>query len=185
MRVDRENQTRRDAAIAADMADPEALLTRILDPALRGSLYPFLHRLREVAPRLRTDRVTGRPAWVLTRHAVIEAILKHPEVRSDARGVEVFDVGPSGRAFVEMQRNTLLFLEPHKHDRVRRLVARAFTPRSVARKRTRILEIANTLIDDAERQGGMDLVHDFAFRLPMIVICEMLGVPTSDLPRFL
>ncbi len=175
---------RRDAALAAQMSQPEQVLEAILDPKRRGSLYPYLHRLRALAPRLRTDMISGKPAWVLTRYADVREALKHPEVRSDARGVDVFDVGPAGRHFVEMQKNTLLFLPPDKHDRVRGLISKAFTPRSVEQRDGRIREVIHELLDRVEAKGRMDLVHDFAFLLPVIVICEMLGVPTEDLPRF-
>ncbi len=174
----------RDAALAAQMRNPEQVLEAILDPKRRGSLYPFLHRLRALAPRLRTDMISGKPAWVLTRYADVREALKHPDVRSDARGVDVFDVGPAGRHFVEMQKNTLLFLPPDKHDRVRGLISKAFTPRSVDQRDGRIREVIHELLDRVESKGRMDLVHDFAFLLPVIVICEMLGVPTEDLPRF-
>lgn len=174
----------RDTALAAEMRNPEQVLEAILDPKRRGSLYPFLHRLRTLAPRLRTDMVSGKPAWVLTGYSDVREALKHPEVRSDARGAEVFDVGPTGRSFVEMQKSTLLFLPPDKHDRVRGLISKAFTPRSVDQRDGRIREVIHELLDKVEEKGGMDLVHDFAFLLPVIVICEMLGVPTEDLPRF-
>ena len=174
----------RDTALAAEMRNPEQVLEAILDPKRRGSLYPFLHRLRALAPRLRTDMVSGKPAWVLTGYADVREALKHPDVRSDARGAEVFDVGPAGRSFVEMQKSTLLFLPPDKHDRVRGLISKAFTPRSVDQRDGRIRDVIHELLDKVEEKGGMDLVHDFAFLLPVIVICEMLGVPTEDLPRF-
>lgn len=179
-----EIDTQRDTELAADLEDPQEILAVILDPKRRGALYPYLHRLREIAPILKTDQATGRPAWVLTRYADIREALKHPDVRSDARGAEVFDVGPEGHHFVDMQRNTLLFLSPRKHDHVRDLISRAFTPRSVELRQDRIQAVLDDLIDRAEPNGGMDFVHDFAFRLPMVVICEMLGVPAEDLPQF-
>jgi len=179
-----EIEMERDAALASELRDPEQILAVILDPRRRGSLYPYLHRLRAVAPLLRTEQLTGKPAWVLTRYVDIREVLRHPDVRSDARGVDVFDVGPKGRHFVEMQRNTLLFLPPEKHDRVRGLISRVFTPRSVEQREGRIREVIEELIDRVEPSGRMDLVDDFAFLLPVIVICEMLGVPTGDLPKF-
>jgi cytochrome P450 len=179
-----ESEVERDVARASQLSDPEQILAVILDPKRRGSLYPYLHRLRDVAPQLRTEQLSGKPTWVLTRYADIREVLRHPEVRSDARGVDVFDVGPKGRHFVEMQRNTLLFLPPEKHDRVRGLISRAFTPRSVEQREGRVREVIEELIDRVEPRGRMDFVHDFAFLLPVIVICEMLGVPTEDLPKF-
>jgi cytochrome P450 len=83
-----------------------------------------------------------------------------------------------------MQRNTLLFLPPEKHDHVRALISKAFTPRSVEQRDGRIREVIHELLDRVEEKGHMDLIQDFAFLLPVIVICEMLGVPTEDLPRF-
>jgi len=174
----------RDTALAAELRDPEQVLAVILDPKRRGSLYPYLHRLRALAPILRTQQLSGKATWVFTRYADIREVLRHPEVRSDARGVDVFEVGPKGRHFVEMQRNTLLFLTPEKHDHVRGLISRVFTPRSVEQREGRIREVIEELIDRVEPQGRMDVVHDLAFLLPVIVICEMLGIPTEDLPRF-
>ena len=97
MRTSNQQAVEHDQSIAAALDDPQEILRLILDPTRRGTLYPYLHRLRDTAPVLRTDQATGRPAWVLTRHADIRLALKHPDVRSDARGAEVFDVGPKGR----------------------------------------------------------------------------------------
>jgi len=95
MTITPELDRQRDVALAAELRNPELVLEAILDPKRRGSLYPVLHRLRTLAPRLRTDMISGKPAWVLTRHADVREALKHPDVRSDARGVDVFDVGPA------------------------------------------------------------------------------------------
>jgi cytochrome P450 len=179
-----QKERERDVAIASTLDDPEEALGVVLDPKRRGSLYPYLHRLRELAPVFRTDQVAGRPSAIVTSYAGVRDATKHPGVRSDARTTETFDVGPEGRAFVEMQKNTLLFLSAKKHDRVRALISRAFTPRSVDLRQDRVDAVLDQLIDEALPQGGMDLVHDFAFRLPMVVICEMLGVPAEDLPQF-
>ncbi|MEE2678705.1 MAG: cytochrome P450 [Myxococcota bacterium] len=169
---------------AAELEDPGEILAIISDPARRGTLYPDLHRLREVEPRFHTDALTGSPAWLLTRHADVQTVLRHRAARSDHRGVEIFDQGPEGRVFYEMQLNTLLFLPPDRHDRVRSLISKAFTPRSVEQRLPRIQQVVDTLLDAVEDRGEMDLVADFAYPLPMVVICEMLGVPAEDLPRF-
>lgn len=167
-----------------ELEDPGEILAIISDPARRGALYPYLHRLREVAPRFHTDALTGSPAWLLTRHADIREVLRHRAARSDHRGVAIFDQGPAGRIFYEMQLNTLLFLEPEPHDRVRALISRAFTPRSVEQRGQRVQQVVDELLDQVEGRDGMDVVADFAYPLPMVVICEMLGVPAEDLPLF-
>src|SRR5690606_34049935 len=66
------------------------------------------------------------------------------------------------------------------HTRLRKLVSKAFTPRSVERLRPRVQELVDGLLDEAEERGGMELIHDFAYPLPVTVICELMGVPTED-----
>ena len=71
-------------------------------------------------------------------------------------------------------------LDPPDHGRLRNLVAHAFTPRRVDDMRPRIQQIVDEIIDRMEPQRHMDLIADFAFRLPVIVICDMLGIPEED-----
>jgi cytochrome P450 len=71
----------------------------------------------------------------------------------------------------------MLRQDPPDHTRLRSLVNKAFTPRAVERLRGRVHEIVSELLDAAARQGGMDLIADFAYPLPVTVICELLGVP--------
>jgi len=71
----------------------------------------------------------------------------------------------------------MLLLDPPDHGRLRGLVNRAFTARRIEEMRPRIQQIVDELIDRAESQDHMDLIADFAFRLPVIVICDMLGIP--------
>ena len=79
----------------------------------------------------------------------------------------------------------LLFMDGDEHDRIRGLVSRVFTPRGVEGRHARIQSVVDGLIDAARAKGrSMDLVADFAYPIPLIVICEMLGVPDEDLPIF-
>ena len=78
----------------------------------------------------------------------------------------------------------LLGLDGEDHRRLRRLVAKAFTPRMVEQLRPRIREIADELVDRVAAQGRMELVDDFAFPLPITVIAELLGIPVEDQQRF-
>jgi cytochrome P450 len=78
----------------------------------------------------------------------------------------------------------MLFRDPPDHTRLRRLVSQAFTPRTVERLHGHIVEVAETLIGRAIDRGRMDLIADFAFPLPIIVIAELLGVPPSDRDKF-
>ena len=79
---------------------------------------------------------------------------------------------------------TLLFMDPPDHTRLRKLVTKAFTPRTVERLRPRIQELVDGILDDAAERGGMDVVADLGYELPVIVICEMLGVPPADRDQF-
>jgi cytochrome P450 len=80
----------------------------------------------------------------------------------------------------------MLDKDPPDHERLRRLVSKAFTPRLIERMRPRVQEIADTLLDAVKKKdkGGMDLIDDYAFPLPITVIAELLGVTAEDRNRF-
>jgi pimeloyl-[acyl-carrier protein] synthase len=79
--------------------------------------------------------------------------------------------------------NVMLFIDPPRHTRLRTLVNKAFTPRVIGRLRGRVEEIVNELLDEVEGRGEMDVISEFAYPLPVKVICEMLGVPLKDRDR--
>ena len=164
--------------------DPAELLRAILDPDRRGALYPWLHRLREIAPVHRTEGLLVPHGYVLTRYDDIRAVLRHPRAFSDERNADIFDIGESGAVFTAMMRKQILYLSPPDHDRIRALVARHFTPRSVERWRAAAEAEVERLLDQAVERGKLDLVKDLAYPLPIAVICEMLGIPRSDVPSF-
>ena len=78
----------------------------------------------------------------------------------------------------------MLFADPPDHKRLRGLVSKAFTPQLIARMRGRIQEITNELLDGIAGKQNVNLIDEFAFPLPIIVICEMLGIPTEDRDKF-
>src|SRR5262249_21157991 len=78
----------------------------------------------------------------------------------------------------------MLRVDPPDHTRLRGLVSKAFTPRTVETLRPRIERLVAGLLDAVQSQGGMDLIRDFAYPLPAIVIMEMLGIPPEDRDRF-
>jgi cytochrome P450 len=138
----------------------------LLSDDVRRDPYPVYDRLRAVAPV-----VPFGPAWVLLDHASVSRALREPEVF----GSEV--VPPTGKA-----PDWLIFTDPPRHGRQRALIAKAFTPRSVAQLEPRIREVARELI------GGrteLELVGDLATPLPMLVIAAMLGIPAADRERFM
>jgi cytochrome P450 len=90
------------------------------------------------------------------------------------------DQGWTSGPYVDWVRNTLVFLDPPRHDRLRRLLGRAFTPRQVARVRPIAEAIAARLADAAADARRVDLYDAFAQRFPLQVICELLAIPSVD-----
>ena len=78
----------------------------------------------------------------------------------------------------------MLQQDPPKHTRLRRLVSKAFTPRAVESLRERVRANVRSLLDAALARGEMDVIADLALPVPSTVICEMMGVPLEDRPRF-
>jgi len=86
---------------------------------------------------------------------------------------------PRRRAFWDVERWSLLFIEPPEHTRIRKLVAAAFTPRAVEAMREPADQLANELLDDCLARGRFDLLYDFAQPYSITLICRLLGVPTD------
>ncbi|OCA80842.1 cytochrome P450 family protein [Pseudobacillus wudalianchiensis] len=141
--------------------------------------YPAYKKLRETDPVYRIMLPDGQNGWMITTYeAAVEAL-------KDKRFIKDFSklFGGSmdhGSVFTQ----NMLFSDPPDHKRLRGLVQKAFTPNMIAGMRGRIQEITNELLDQAASKEKMNLIDDFAFPLPIIVICEMLGVPSSDRDKF-
>lgn len=145
--------------------------------------YPAYKEARESEPVYRFPMPNGQYAWIVTRYD--DAV----EVLNDARLVTnppyLSDTDrPVGPPHQEIISRNLLSVNPSDHRRLRRLIQKAFTPRMIERLRGRIQQIADELLDRVQNKGAMNLIEDFAFPLPIIVICEMLGVPIEDQDRF-
>jgi cytochrome P450 len=162
--------------------DPEEVVAWIYDPARRGELYPLYHQLRRIAPVHRTSHPAMRDTWLVTRFADALDLYRDPRAVSDPATAEHFNHGGEGGPFYRMLRQMMLFLESEKHAHVRRIVTKAFTPRSIAKVRPITQMLADRLLDDVAGDGGMEVVTQFAYPLPLRVIAHMLGVPESDFP---
>ena len=140
--------------------------------------YPFYDRLQREAP-LQLLPATGD--WWATRYQDALAVLTDPRfIKGPPARLEL----PAAYAHLPPLQSSLLMRDPPDHTRLRGLVGRAFTPRVVEGLRPRIGAIAADLLDQVTGRGHMDLMADFAFHLPAIVIAEMLGVPLGDRDRF-
>ena len=142
--------------------------------------YPFYATLRSRDPVHRSRLLD---AWMFTRHADIDAILRdHRHFGNDPRQGTL---SPRRRAMLPPPDEfTMLFLDPPDHTRLRALVNKAFTPKAVNALEPQIRGIMAALLGDIEDPGGFDLMQAVAQPLPIIVIAEMLGVPPEDRPQF-
>jgi cytochrome P450 len=150
-------------------------------PAFAEDPYPFYAALRRAGP---IHYLPAIGEWWVTRHHDVRSLLEDRRLGrrlpSEAGAPPVPIAALGGKPLPP----TLLRLEPPDHTRLRGLVNRAFTPRTVADMRPRIEAITAELLERAAARGGMDLVADLAVPLPAIVIAELLGVPPSDRERF-
>ncbi|MGH2760664.1 MAG: cytochrome P450 [Actinomycetota bacterium] len=139
-------------------------------------------------PTLQELILSGQVSFfALTRHADVSAALRHPHMSSDQdnwEGAALLTQQTQPPALSELFAHWMLFMDPPDHTRVRSLVNKAFTARSVERMRPRIQQITDELLDQAAERGEMEVMEDFAFPLPIRVICDMLRVPAEEHARF-
>jgi cytochrome P450 len=150
-----------------------------LDRAFLDDPFPRYHALRRFAP---VKRLPDGSVF-LSRYADVALCYRDNRMSSDKKA----EFGPkfgTGTPIYRHHTTSLVFNDPPLHTRVRRLLAAAFTPRALAAMPARIEAIVDSLLDTAARRGRMDLIEDFAFRLPVEVICDMLGVPAGDRAPF-
>src|SRR5487761_1287416 len=147
------------------------------DPAVVADPYPVLAAIRAASPYAAVD---GNLV-VVGRHADCSRILRDPRVSSE-RNRSVFTSQaaprPGGLSFLSM--------DPPDHTRLRRLVAKAFTPRVIAQLEPRIREVTEDLLSAAAERDPdrLELVSQLAYPLPVRIISELLGVPADDYRRF-
>lgn len=161
-----------------------------LDGEFLSDPHAFFRKLREEAPAHRLAAPRGFfKGWLVTRYAEAKELLTDPRISKDtararelifARAEKAGEAGFLDGALTQHMLNA----DPPAHTRLRKLVNKAFTARTVARLRPRIEEITDELLDELAAAGSVDLVKSFAFPLPTTVICELLGVPGEDRERF-
>ena len=134
--------------------------------------YSVHARLRAQRPVSRVIMPGGTPAWLVTGYAEARAALADTRLRKRPPGWR--PQLDSTFAALDMH---MLNSDPPDHERLRRLVNKAFTARRVERLRPRITAITTELLDDMSTRQEVDLLASFAFPLPITVICELLGVP--------
>jgi cytochrome P450 len=150
-----------------------------LERAFLDDPFPYYHALRRFAPLKRLPD----GSVFLSRYADVAVCYRDARMSSDKKA----EFGPKfgvGTPLYRHHTTSLVFNDPPLHTRVRKLLAAAFTPRALANLQPRIEAVVDGLLAQHADKGRMDLVEDFAFRLPVEVICDMLGVPPGERAPF-
>ena len=150
----------------------------LFDGSYWADPFPALAELREDEPVRRLDLPDG-PMWLVTRYADVRAAFVDPRLSKDWR----YTLPKDQRAAMPAAPTPmLLLLDPPDHTRIRKLVSRSFTVRRMEELRPRVQQVADELVAALPAEG--DLMRDYAFLLPVQVICELLGVPAEDREDF-
>jgi len=151
-----------------------------LSPRVYLNPYPKYAELRAKAPLHWSPLLE---AWVATRYADVDAILRDhkrfssdPRKRQRARAPRTMVDNPGGQS--------MLFVDPPEHTRLRALVNKAFTPQAIAALTPRIQTIVQELLDQIPEPSHFDLIDTLAYPLPVIVMAELLGIPPQDRAQF-
>ena len=152
----------------------------------KANAYQTFAKMRQAHPVFQQPGLDGQTLiWFVTGYDEVEQVLRDDKhfVR-DARNALPPDQVYQPSPLEAMLSDHMLSKDWDDHRRLRTLVSQAFTPRRVQTLRPRIQAIANELLDGVANQGQMDLIADYSFHLPTIVIAEMLGIPVEDRDKF-
>jgi cytochrome P450 len=122
-------------------------------------------------------RTPGPGYWALTRYPDVVAASRNPEVFISGEGIGILDRTPE---LAEAFGPSIIEMDDPRHARLRRIVARGFTRRRVQDLLDTVRRTATAIVDDVLDAGRCDAVTDIAARLPLAVICELMGVPASE-----
>ena len=153
-----------------------------LSPDYIRDPYPFYERLRNTDP----VHLTEHRSYLASRHAEASLVLRDKRFGKDFVERTVRRYGPKimEEPIFRSMSHWMLQQDPPDHTRLRGLVVKAFTARRVEDMRPRIQQVVDQTIDAVIDSGHMDLIEDFAFRLPVNIICDMLGIPEEHREAF-
>ena len=158
----------------------------LLDPGnyAEGMPYGKLAEIRESGPVVKLeDPITGVPYWVVTRIAEMDAVSKNPKLFSSAAR-SAFPMEYDQDIVDNIHCHTIINMDPPQHQKVRRIVRNAFTPKRVESYEPEFREHAKRIVDAVESKGACEFVEEVAAELPLIGILELLGVPLEDRKQF-
>lgn len=161
-------------------------MTMVLDDLMAAETiadpHRYYHELRSFEPVHWNQRWGG---WVITSYAGVLAVLRDGDnFSADRMAYLETELDASERHAYEpifsVLSRWMVFIDPPDHTRIRRLLNARFTPRAVEQYRPRVRAIVNDLLDKLEPKRRMELVHEFAYLVPLTVILELLGAPSLD-----
>jgi cholest-4-en-3-one 26-monooxygenase len=147
----------------------------------RGVPHDQFDRLRREAPVYWHPEPDGPGFWAITRHADVRAVSHDWETFSSELGATF--IPTQDEESLAQLRLSILNMDPPKHNRARRLVSKAFTPRMISKLVDEIDRRAEAVIDDVIDRGGCEFVEDIAAQVPVQMICEMIGLEPEQWPR--
>ncbi|MEH2507047.1 cytochrome P450 [Bradyrhizobium sp. AZCC 1578] len=163
-------------------AASSAPLFNPLAPEFIRNPYPHYERMRTTDP----VHLTPLGMYVASRHAEVSLVMRDKRFGKDYVERTVRRYGPKimDEPVFRSMSHWMLQQDPPDHTRLRGLVVKAFTARRVEDMRPRIQQVVDETLDRVIPQGQMDLIEDFAFRLPVTIICDMLGIPEDHREAF-
>ena len=158
----------------------------LLDPGTyaEGMPYGKLAEIRESGPVVKLeDPITRVPYWVVTRIAEMDTVSKNPTLFSSAAR-SAFPMEYDQDMVDNIHCHTIINMDPPQHQKVRRVVRNAFTPKRVESYAPKFREHAKRIVDAVVSKGACEFVEEVAAELPLIGIMELLGVPLKDRKKF-
>jgi cytochrome P450 len=152
------------------------------DPEFFNNPYPYYEKIREVTPVFFWEEFN---TWCFLSHQFVDHILRSRDFGTQITHIASRDelgIEPPNeriKPFIEMDELGMLGMEGPNHHRIRGLVQKAFMNRQISNLKPRIEELSHQLIDKMESGGEIDLLKDYATPIPIIIITEMLGIPTE------
>ncbi|MBP2326476.1 cytochrome P450 [Kibdelosporangium banguiense] len=174
-------------------AEPEEPLERIPADFMRDP-YELLRKYRDKGPVHEVIFAHGAKAWLVTRYDEIRALVNDPRVSKDGRRMNELFARHSGVPFEEDETASVGFddelsanlinTDPPRHTRLRSLVSKAFTRQRMEKLRPRVEEVVDGLLDAFTGRSEVDLMSEFAVRLPITILSDLFGMPEDELNDF-
>ena len=122
------------------------------------------------------ESVTSPGAWFITKHATVMEVSRNPQVYSSSYGITINNYPPEFNEYF----NSIISMDDPRHARLRKIVSAGFTPRMLARLEDSVQEQARLIVDEVCERGECDFVTDVAARLPLRIVCDLMGIPASE-----